>query len=360
MSLREATVDLGAISRNVEALRARIGTEHTMVVVKANAYGHGAVPVAHAALEGGADWLGVVDFDEAEQLRDAGVDARLLAWLHGGAADYDWAIANNVDIGVHSPEQLEKVAEAEGRANVHIKVDTGLGRNGVTIDESAELFAAAAIHERSGSIRVTGLFSHLANCEDELQVARFTALLGHARATGLDPEFVHIAATGGALTLPQEHFSLVRLGIGAYGLSPFDGPDGVGLTPAMTLSGEIVSAKRVPAGSGVSYGHTYVTDRETTLALVPLGYADGVPRLASNSAPVSINGSTYRVAGTVAMDQFVVDVGDAPVRTGDRAILFGDPATGVPSALDWAHAAETINYEIVTRIGPRVTRTYTS
>ena len=139
MSLREASIDLGAISRNVEALRSRIGTEHTMVVVKANAYGHGAVPTARAAIEGGADWLGVVDFDEAQQLRDGGVDARLLAWLHGGAADYEWAIRAGVDIGVHSPEQLERVAEADGRANVHIKVDTGLGRNGVTIDESAEL-----------------------------------------------------------------------------------------------------------------------------------------------------------------------------------------------------------------------------
>ena len=191
-----------------------------------------------------------------------------------------------------------------------------------------------------------------------MQVARFRALLDQARAAGLDPELVHLAATGGALSLADAAFSMVRIGIGAYGLSPFDGSAGVPLTPAMELRGEIVSAKRVPAGSGVSYGHTYVTSQETTLALVPLGYADGIPRHASNAGPVSINGSTYPVAGRVAMDQFVVDVGDAPVRAGDTAVLFGDPATGVPSATDWANAADTIDYEIVTRIGHRVKRRY--
>lgn len=358
MSLREAVIDLGAISRNVSTLVAATTAEHTMVVVKANGYGHGAVRAARAALEGGADWLGVVDFDEALELRDAGVDAPLLAWLHGGESDFTAAIAAGVDVGVHSVAHLHRVAAA-GRARVHLKVDTGLGRNGATPDDCERFFATAASLERSGALEVVGFFSHLANIEDEAQVARFNDMLSGARTAGLDPELVHLAATGGALSLADAAFSMVRIGIGAYGFSPFDHVAPVSLTPAMELRGEIVSAKRVPAGSGVSYGHTYVTERETTLALVPLGYADGIPRHASNAGPVSINGTTYRVAGRVAMDQFVVDVGDAAVTVGDTAILFGDPATGVPSATDWAHAADTIDYEIVTRIGHRVKRRYT-
>ena len=359
MSLREAVIDLGAISRNVSTIVDATTAAHTMVVVKANGYGHGAVESARAALAGGADWLGVVDFDEALELRDAGVDAPLLAWLHGGESDFATAIDARVDVGVHSVEQLERVAAASTtRARVHLKVDTGLGRNGATIDDCEPFFAAAAALQQRGALEVVGFFSHLANIEDEVQVARFEALLDQARVAGLDPELVHLAATGGALSLADAAFSMVRIGIGAYGFSPFDHAAPVRLTPAMELRGEIVSAKRVPAGSGVSYGHTYVTERETTLALVPLGYADGIPRHASNAGPVSINGVTYRVAGRVAMDQFVVDVGDAAVTAGDTAILFGDPAQGVPSATDWARAADTIDYEIVTRIGHRVKRRY--
>ena len=359
MTLREAVIDLGAISRNVSTMVAATTARHTMVVVKANGYGHGAVESARAAIDGGADWLGVVDFDEALELRDAGVDAPVLAWLHGGESDFAAAIDARVDVGVHSVEQLERVAAASAsRARVHLKVDTGLGRNGATMEDCEPFFAAAAALQKSGRLEIVGFFSHLANIEDEPQVDRFRTMLDQARAAGLDPEFVHLAATGGALSLADAAFSMVRVGIGAYGFSPFDGPAGVALTPAMEVRGEIVSAKRVPAGSGVSYGHTYVTPRETTLALVPLGYADGIPRHASNAGPVSINGATYRVAGRIAMDQFVVDVGDAPVRAGDTAVLFGDPATGVPSATDWAHAADTIDYEIVTRIGHRVKRRY--
>ena len=356
--MRSARIDLAAISRNVAALRAEIGTEHTMVVVKANGYGHGAVESARAALDGGADWLGVVDFPEALELRAAGIEAPVLAWLHGGEADFESAVAAGIDIGVHSLEQLERVAATAGTAQVHIKVDSGLGRNGVSEEDCAELFAAAAALEASGALRVRGLFSHLAGARDDVQVERFTRMLGEARAAGLAPELVHLAATGGALRHPAARFSMVRLGIGAYGISPFDGPAGIDLEPAMELSAEIVSVKRVPAGSGVSYDHTYVTERETTLVLVPLGYADGVPRHASGGGAVLINGATYPVAGRVAMDQFMVDVGDAGVATGDRAVLFGNPATGAPSVQDWADAAGTIGYEIVARIGARVQREY--
>lgn len=363
--LREARVDLGAITRNVETLRARIECEHTMVVVKARGYGHGAVASARAAVDGGADWLGVVDVAEALELRAAGLSTPILAWMHDSDADFVSAVAAGVDIGVSSIGQLERVVTASAPlvSNIHIKVDTGLGRSGVTIAECEQLFVRAAQLQVSGSISVRGIFSHLANTsgpDDAGQLAWFEAALSLARTVGLDPEFVHIAATGGALSGVIGSTNLVRIGIGAYGLSPFDGESSasLGLTPAMELSAAVVSVKRVLAGTGVSYGSTYRTAADTSLALIPLGYAEGIPRQASGRGPVWIGGRMFTVAGRVAMDQFVVDVGDANVVAGDRAVLFGDPATGVPSADDWARAADTINYEIVTRIGGRVVVTY--
>lgn len=362
--LREARIDLDAIRANVTTLRAATAPAVSMVIVKAEGYGHGAVPVARAALDAGAEWLGVADIEEALAVRFAGIRAPLLAWLHGPRADFDAAVAADVHLGISSVAQLDRAAAASGTAMVHLKLDTGLGRNGVAVSECAEVFERAAGHERAGRLRVHGIFSHLANAgeQDDLdQVRVFEQLLQQAADAGLTPELRHLAATAAAIRVPPARYDLVRLGIGVYGLSPFDGVDSValGLRPAMELSADVVSVKRVAAGSGVSYGYTYRTEGETTLALVPLGYADGVPRQASSRGPVSINGRTYRVSGRVAMDQFVVDVGDDAVAVGDRAVLFGDPATGVPSADEWAEAAGTINYEIVTRIGPRVTRSYT-
>jgi len=358
--MREAFVDLTAITRNVEAMRAVVGDVTTMAIVKANAYGHGAVPVARAALEGGADWLGVVDLEEALELRAAGVAAPVFSWLHDPAADFDVAVSHGIDVGVSYLDQLERAAAASGRPNVHLKVDTGLGRNGIAPADWAEVFAAGAAHERAGRVVIRGLWSHLAGADDGTQLARFDEARAAVASVGLEPEFFHVGATGAAMRMPESRLDLVRLGIGLYGVSPFDDADAaaLALTPAMTLTATVVSAKRVAAGTGVSYGHTYVTPKDTTLALVPLGYADGVPRHASSRGPVSINGITYRVAGRIAMDQFVVDVGDDAVAVGDRAVLFGDPATGVPSVDDWAAAADTINYEIVTRIGNRVKRVY--
>jgi alanine racemase len=362
--LREAFVNLEAISGNVEHLRGLAQTEHTLVVVKANAYGHGAVPSARAALEGGADWLGVADIDEALELRAAGITAPLLAWIHGSGADFAAAVTAGIDLGVNNVGQAERIAAASGVANVHVKFDTGLGRNGVApIDRSATIERVAEL-EQAGLIRVRGIFSHLADAgtdADLAQVAAFESILAEVRAVGLAPEFVHLAATAGAVRVPGAQFSMVRIGVGAYGLSPFADGDStaMGLTPAMTVSAEIVSVKRVSAGTGVSYGHDFVAQRETTLVLVPMGYADGIPRHASSRGPVSINGERFVVAGRIAMDQFVVDVGDATVAEGDRAVLFGDPAMGVPSASDWASAADTINYEMVTRMGHRVSRRYT-
>jgi alanine racemase len=362
MSMREALIDLGAISRNVEALRSAVDGMPSMVVVKANGYGHGAVASAGAALAAGADWLGVVDIEEALALRAAGVTAPILTWMHAPGAEIAAAAEARIDVGVNSIDQLDEVATVGG-VTVQLKVDTGLGRNGATEADWERFFAAAAGHERAGRLTVRGLWSHLANAgadADARQVSAFSQAITAADSAGLRPELLHLAATGGALSLPAARFGMVRFGIGAYGLSPFAGPAGVPLTPAMELSASIIGVKRVPAGSGVSYGHEYVTSTETTLALVPLGYADGIPRHASARGPVSIGGERFRVAGRVAMDQFVVDVGEARVRAGDRAILFGDPSSGLPSATDWAEAADTINYEIVTRIGNRVTRRYVS
>lgn len=348
--MRRAVVDLGAIRENVTALRDAVGDAASMVVVKADGYGHGAVPVARAAVQAGADWLGVVDLAEALQLRSAGIAAPILTWLHDPTADLNAAAEHDIDLGIGAAEQL---AGLRG-VTVQLKVDTGLGRGGAPAAEWAAFFAAAATAQAAGRIRVRGLWSHLAGVDDAAQVAAFASAIAAARSAGLDPELLHLAASGAAKRLPAARFTMVRLGIAAYGL----GAPALSLRPAMTLEATVIAVKRVPAGTGVSYGHEHVTERETTLALLPLGYGDGVPRQASGRGPVRIGDHTYRVAGRVAMDQIVVDVGDAPVRVGDRAVLFGDPATGAPGAGEWAAAAGTIDYEIVTRIGPRVPREY--
>jgi alanine racemase len=362
VTLRVATVDLAAIYRNVQALAQLVATP-VMAVVKADGYGHGAVEVASAAYAAGAEWLGVVDIDEAMALRMAGVTAPVLSWLHDPAAQFDEAVAARVDLGVNYIDQLERVAAASGRAEVHIKVDTGLSRNGAPEAEWAGLFARAAELERRGQVHVRGIFSHLANAgssADRAQIALFDSAIAQATDAGLTPSVVHLAATAGAIAEPASRYSLVRIGLGCYGLSPFENRDSaaIGLSPAMELAATIASVKSVRSGSGVSYGYSYSTSGQSTLALVPIGYADGVPRQASNSGPVSINGKRYTVSGRVAMDQFVVDVGNDAVAVGDRAVLFGDPATGVPSASEWADAANTINYDIVTGIGARVPRRY--
>jgi alanine racemase len=222
--------------------------------------------------------------------------------------------------------------------------------------------AEASRLEREGRLRVDGIFSHLSGTshEDDLaQLALFRDAMSGAIDAGLRPRIRHLAATGAALDLPATRLDAVRVGLGIYGLSPFDDRSSatLGLRPAMTLQAPVAAVRRVKAGQGASYGYTYRAERDTTFALVPIGYADGVPRQASNRGPVRIGGQRFRVAGRVAMDQFIVDVGDAPVRVGDRAVLFGDPLRGAPTATEWAEAADTINYEIVTRLGPRVTRT---
>lgn len=362
-ALREATVDVGAIEDNVRHLRRLTGSE-VIAVVKADGYGHGAVRSALAALAGGASRLGVSDITEGLALRRAGIDAPIVAWLHAPGADFAEAAALGIELGISSLEQLQKAAaaaSADRPVGVHLKLETGLSRNGIAPEEYRVVFAEAARLERIGRVRVIALFSHLSNAspeDDRAALRAFEEGVAAAASLGLAPPLRHIAATHAAIDLPEARLGCVRIGIGIYGLSPFDDRTSadLGLRPAMTLRGTVAAVRRVPAGKGVSYGYDYRAPAETTLALVPVGYADGVPRQASGAGPVVIGGRRFIVAGRIAMDQFVVDVGDAPVAVGDTAVLFGDPTLGVPSATEWADAAGTINYEIVTRIGPRVPR----
>ncbi|MFJ4166419.1 alanine racemase [Microbacterium sp. NPDC089698] len=360
---REVTIDLDAISDNTRHLRRLTGVD-VIGVVKANAYGHGAAAAAVAALAGGATSLGVATVEEGLELRRAGVNARILAWLHAPGRRFDDAAEAGIDLGISSFEQLLAASEASRGSDpvrVHLKFETGLSRNGIAPGDRARVLAEAARLERIGRLRIAGLFSHVSNTspEDDLAaLAAFETACAEAGALGIVPEVRHIAATAAAIDLPQTRLDAVRIGIGLYGLSPFDDRSSadLGLRPAMTLRGAVAAVRRVPSGTGVSYGYTHRTAAETTLALIPLGYADGVPRSASSRGPVQIGGRRYTVAGRIAMDQFLVDVGDDPVAVGDEAVLFGDPTLGLPSATEWGEAAGTINYEIVTRIGPRVPR----
>ena len=363
---RQATIDLDALRSNFAILRGAVAPSLVMAVVKADAYGHGAALVAGTLAESGADWLGVADLSEALALRTAGITTPALAWLHGSSTDFAPAVEAGVDIGVSSLAQLERAAAAAGRvargpAVVQLKVDSGLSRNGIAPAERAAVFARAAALQRSGSIRVRGIFSHLSNtsaADDARQKQVFEQAVAEARAAGLDPELRHLASTQAALEQSSFRFDLVRIGIGLYGLPAAASVDAaaLGLRPVMQLEARVAAVRRVPAGTGVSYGYTHRTEHDTTLALVPLGYADGVPRAASSRAEVSIDGRRCPVVGRIAMDQFLVDAGEGAVRVGDRVVLWGDPADGVPSAEDWAVAADTIGYEIVTRVGPRVPR----
>ncbi|WP_350349185.1 alanine racemase [Agromyces sp. G08B096] len=365
---REAVVDLGAVRANLASIAERVRPAQVMAVVKADAYGHGAVPVARAAVAAGADWLGTADLGEALALRDAGIDVPLLAWLHDPEPDFAGPVERDIDLGISSADQLRRAAETADRvgrpASVHLKIDTGLSRNGVPPEDWDASAALAAELEARGLLRVRGVFSHLANTsaeEDAAQLAAFERALTAAELAGLAPEVRHIASTAAALRLPAARYDLVRIGIGGYGVPPYsDGTTAadLGLRPAMTLRGRVAAVRRIDAGTGVSYGHAWRAERPTTLALIPLGYGDGVPRQASGRGEVLLRGRRRRVVGRIAMDQFLVDVGDDQVAVGDEVVLFGDPATGAPSADDWGDAAGTIGYEIVTRIGPRVPRTY--
>ncbi|MFD7508299.1 alanine racemase [Streptomyces sp. NPDC059853] len=369
-----AEIDLAALRSNVRVLRERAaGGAQVMAVVKADGYGHGLVPCARAARDAGAAWLGTATPHEALALRAAGDAGRVLCWLWTPGGPWREAIEADIDVSASARWALEEIvaaARACGRtARVHLKADTGLGRNGCQPADWPDLVAAAREAEAEGAITVTGLWSHFA-CADEpghpsiaAQQESFRTALAAAERAGIRPEVRHFANSPATLTLPDAHYDLVRPGIAVYGLSPspeVGTPQDFGLRPVMTLRARLAMVKRVPGGHGVSYGHSYVTPGATTLALVPAGYADGIPRHASGSGPVLVAGKWRTVAGRVAMDQFVVDLGGDLAEAGDEAVLFGPGDAGEPTAEDWARATGTIGYEIVTRIGPRVPRVYTA
>jgi len=383
-----AVVDLSAVRHNVGVLAQAAPTAQVMAVVKADAYGHGLLPVARAALAGGATWLGVAQLAEALELR-AGLDAaaapptgdgapravevprpRILTWLFAPGAPLTRALEADLDLSASAPwavEEIAAAARATGRtARVHLKVDTGMGRGGARPEAFGDLLDAALRAGAEGTVDVVGVWSHLA-CADEVdnpvtaeQTALFTAALDQAARAGVHPEVRHLAASSGTLFHPATHFDLVRPGIGVYGLTPAPDVAGsaeLGLRPAMRLEARLTVVKPVPAGTPLSYGHTARTTVDTFVGVVPLGYGDGIPRAASDRGPVAVAGRRLHVAGRVCMDQVVVDLGPdaADVREGDVAVLFGD-GDGVPTADEWAGASGTINYEIVTRLGARVPR----
>lgn len=370
-----AEIDLAALRANVRALRERAPGAALMAVVKADAYGHGAVPCARAAVAAGATWLGTATPQEALALRaEAGLpdDVRIMCWLWTPGGPWREAIEARLDVSVSGMWALDEVTEAARQAGltarVQLKADTGLGRGGCQPGEDwAELVRAALRAEAEGTLRVTGLWSHFARADEPgdpsiaAQLTRFREMTAYAEQQGVRPEVRHIANSPATLTLPEAHYDLVRPGIAMYGVSPspeVGTPADFGLRPVMTLSASLALVKQVPGGHGVSYGHHYTTPGDTTLGLVPLGYADGIPRHASSTGPVLVDGKWRTVAGRIAMDQFVVDLGGDRPEPGAEAVLFGPGDRGEPTAEDWAQAAGTIAYEIVTRIGPRVPRVY--
>ncbi|WP_411081890.1 alanine racemase [Streptomyces sp. cmx-18-6] len=369
-SLRaRAEIDLAALRANVRALRGRAAGAQLMAVVKSDGYGHGAVPCARAAREAGATWLGTATPQEALALRAAGLEGRIMCWLWTPGGPWREAIEAGIDVSVSALWALREIvaAGADRPARVQLKADTGLGRGGCQPADWPELVSEARAAEQAGHIRITGLWSHFA-CADEPghpsiapQLAAFRDMVAYAEKEGVEPEVRHLANSPATLTIPEAHFDLVRTGIAMYGVSPapeLGAPAELGLRPVMTLTASVALVKDVPAGHGVSYGHHYATPAGTTLGLIPVGYADGVPRHASGRGPVLVGGKVRTVAGRVAMDQFVVDLGGDRPEPGAEAVLFGPGDRGEPTVEDWAVAAGTIGYEIVTRIGTRVPRVY--
>ncbi|MGV9775698.1 alanine racemase [Streptosporangium sp. NPDC003464] len=370
MNPAEARVDLSAIRDNIALLKEHAPGAETMAVVKADGYGHGLVACGRAALEGGATRLGTAYIREALELRAAGITAPILSWIIPPGEPLDQAVAQDVELSAATPALVDEIARTAHRAGrtarVHLKADTGLTRGGAAFDEWPALVDRAMARQAEGTVEVAGLWSHFA-CADipghpsvDAQLAVFDEALVIAEKAGAGGSHVlrHIANSAAVLTLPQARYDMIRAGIAVVGLSPVPELGDFGLRPAMTLVARTALAKRVPAGSGVSYGHLYVTDRETTLGLIPLGYADGVLRHATNRAEVLAGGRRRRIAGRVCMDQFVIDMGDDPLEEGDEVILFGDGSQGEPTAQEWADSLGTITHEIVTRIGSRVPRVY--
>ena len=351
-------VDLSAIAANTAHIAART-TGRLMAVVKADGFGHGAVDVARTALAHGATSLGVTGLAEAWPLRDAGLDAPVLSWLNTVDADFGTAVERQVDLGVPGLEHLGAVAAVPGRARIHLQIDTGMARDGAAPVEWPRLCRAARLAERRGEVEVVGLMGHLACADDPADSCnarartRFAWALEIARACGLRPTERHLAATAATLTDPRSHHTLSRIGAGLVGIDP---SRTTSLRPAMTLTAPLVSVRRVRAGTAVGYGHTYRAPSSTYLGLVPLGYADGLPRGASGRAEVQHRGRRRPIVGRISMDQAVVDLGAVGGEPGETVTAFGPGDHGEPTVADWAAWADTLEHEIVTGLGVRVAR----
>ncbi len=368
--LAEIVVDLAAIRHNARAIRELVGVP-LIAVVKADGYGHGLVESARAAHEGGAEWIATATVGEAVQLREAGYAGPLLCWLMLPDTDLERPVAAGIDVTAYSVAELDAVAaaaEAVGRrARVQLKVDTGLNRGGAPRSAWAEVFTRAHAGERAGSWKITGLWSHFACSEEpdhpanDHQERAFRAAVALAEDSGLRPELLHLANSAAALLRPSSRFDAVRCGLAVFGLDPAPGhTSDLGLVPAMTVRTRLAMVKALAPGDAVSYGQRWAADRPTTVGLVPVGYGDGVPRHAfhaGGSAAVAVRDKRRPIRGAVCMDQFMVDLSGDPAASGDEVVLFG-AGPDVPTAQDWAEACGTISYEIVTRIGGRMARTY--
>lgn len=365
----EAVIDLSAIRENTARLRAQAPGAELCAVVKADGFGHGAEQVARAALSGGATRLGVARLSEGIALRQRGLVAPILSWLNDLPGYAALAASHRIDISVSGLDALRRIGAARAGVSVHLEVETGLHRGGTAPEEWAELVAEAARLESEGALRVEGIWSHLSHAGDgdRLRTAEQDARLGAAIAVatqaGLRPAVTHLASSAGASLIDPERYSMTRVGAGLYGIDEL----GIGLRPAMTVTAAIVQLKRAPAGAGVSYGHDYVLERPSTLALIPVGYADGLPRLASGRASVGFRGERVPVAGRISMDQIVVDLGDREARVGERVVIFGDGGAGrdgmgagAPTAAEWAAWSRTLEHEIYCGIGARISRRYVS
>ncbi len=359
----EAVINLSAIKSNVATLKAKAGVD-LMAVVKADAYGHGLVPVAKAALDGGATWLGVALLEEAIALRAAGITAPILAWLVPPGSDFQSAVDKDIDLAVSSIKTLDEIRLLKGskRPRIHLEVDTGMTRGGF-LSEWSEI----DINHLQG-VEIVGIFSHFARSDEPgqaqnlEQLNRFKKMVANLDSLGFTNLIRHLSNSAATLVDNASAFDMVRTGIAMYGLTPdlnnLGTSQSLGLVPAMTLRAKLHLVKTVPAGSPVGYGATEKTKSETKLGIVAMGYADGIPRIAK-SAGVFFNGKRAPIIGRVSMDQFVVDLGvQSSAQTGDWVTIFSTGTNGEYTADDWGVASGSINYEIVTRIGPRVPRIY--
>ena len=361
----EAIIDLDRITANVKHLKALAGVD-LMAVVKADAYGHGLIPVARAALAGGATSLGVALLEEAITLREAGMTAPILAWLVPPGSDYKAAVDHDIELAASSIIALEEIGavKSANRPRVHLEVDTGMTRGGFL----AEWGKLDAHHVTN--IDIVGIFSHFARADEpgqeqnESQRMRFKEMVTTLESFGFTNIVRHLSNSAATLKDKDSRFDLVRTGIAIYGLTPDVNTLGtsasLGLKSAMSVRAKLHLVKDVPAHSPVGYGATAVTERYTKLGIVAMGYADGIPRIAQG-AGIFVHGKRAPIIGRVSMDQFVVDLGpDSQAISGEWVEVFGDGSAGGYTAEEWGSASGSINYEIVTRIGPRVPRIYRS